>query len=117
MRPIDADALKTHVCDMCDDGQRECKGDESCAILCWINDMSTIEAEPMRHGRWYEFQCFSEHGIPMASYECTNCGNDIERQRGVLPAYCEFCGAKMDVTNTNVGNKESINNNSFKNGG
>ena len=36
---IDRDELKKHVCDMCDDGQRECKGDESCAILCWINDM------------------------------------------------------------------------------
>lgn len=58
--------------------------------------MPAIEAEPVRHGRWEEIQCFSEHGIPMASYECTNCGNDIERQRGVVPAYCEFCGAKMD---------------------
>lgn len=60
------------------------------------NDFPTIEAEPVRHGRWDEIQCFSEHGIPMASYECTNCGNDIERQRGVVPAYCEFCGAEMD---------------------
>lgn len=42
MRLIDADALKIHVCDMCDDGQRECKGDESCAILCWINDMPAV---------------------------------------------------------------------------
>lgn len=55
----------------------------------------TIEAEPVRLGQWDEIQCFSEHGIPMASYECTNCGNDIERQRGVVPAYCEYCGAKM----------------------
>ena len=60
------------------------------------NDFPTIEAEPVRHGRWDEIQCFSEHGIPMASYECTNCGNDIERQRGVVPAFCEFCGAKKD---------------------
>lgn len=58
-------------------------------------DFPTIEAEPVRHGRWDEIQCFSEHGIPMASYECTNCGNDIERQRGLVPAYCEFCGARM----------------------
>lgn len=54
MRPIDADALKTHVCEMCDDGQRECKGDESCAILCWINDMPTIEAEPVRKPKMSE---------------------------------------------------------------
>ena len=56
----------------------------------------TVDAEPVRHGRWDEIQCFSEHGIEMASYECTSCGNDIERQRGLVPAYCEFCGAKMD---------------------
>ena len=56
----------------------------------------TIEPE-VRHGQWYEIQCFSEHGIPMAQYECTNCENEIERQRGVLPAYCEFCGARMDL--------------------
>ena len=59
------------------------------------NDFPTIKPE-VRQGRWDEIQCFSEHGIPMASYECTNCGNDIERQRGVVPAYCEFCGARMD---------------------
>lgn len=43
MQPIDAIALKEHICNMCDDGERECKGDESCAILCWVNDMPTIE--------------------------------------------------------------------------
>lgn len=61
-----------------------------------IDAAPTIEAEPVRHGRWDEIVCFSEHGIPMAQYECTNCGNDIERQRGVVPPYCEFCGAQMD---------------------
>jgi hypothetical protein len=61
-----------------------------------IDQMPTLEAEPVRRGRWDEIQCFSEHGVEMASYECTSCGNDIERQRGVLPQYCEFCGARMD---------------------
>lgn len=57
MRSIDADALKTHVCDMCDDGQRECKGDESCAILCWINDMPTIEPEQRRTNGCDRHEC------------------------------------------------------------
>lgn len=39
---IDRDALKIHVCDMCYDGIKECKVDEPCAILCWINDMPAI---------------------------------------------------------------------------
>lgn len=67
---------------------------EHCMLV--IKAAPTIEAEPVRHGRWDEIYCFSEHGIPMAQYECTNCGHDIERQRGVVPPYCEFCGARMD---------------------
>lgn len=59
-------------------------------------DCPLVDAQPLRCGRWVEIQCFSEHGIEMASYECTSCGNDIERQRGLVPPYCEFCGAKMD---------------------
>lgn len=45
VRPIDANALKKHMCNMCDDGQRECKGDESCALLVWVNDMPKVEAD------------------------------------------------------------------------
>lgn len=88
MRPIDADALKTHVCEMCDDGQRECKGDESCAILCWINDMPTIEAEHVRHGRWDD----SNDGI--IPY-CTVCGRS-HRCFDRTPNFCPNCGARMD---------------------
>lgn len=83
MRLIDADALKTHVCDMCDDGQRECKGDESCTILCWINDMPTIEAESVRHGRWIK----QENGLNL----CSVCG---VTKVSHLP-FCGHCGADM----------------------
>ena len=102
MRLIDADALftkqKSHAdlfkgSDKHDDIIRR---DEATMALAEIQNAPTIEAELVLHGRWDEIVCFSEHGIPMAQYECTNCGNDIERQRGVVPAYCEFCGAKMD---------------------
>lgn len=75
-----------------------------------IYEAPKVESEPVRHGRWDEIQCFSEHGIEMASYECTSCGNDIERQRGLVPLYCEFCGAKMDATDTSVGGKVGADN-------
>lgn len=90
MRPIDADALKTHVCEMCDDGQRECKGDESCAILCWINDMPTIEAEPVRHGRW-EYRHADDWMF------CTACGADAEGNydEPLETDFCPHCGADM----------------------
>lgn len=101
-RLIGANALKIHVCDMCDDGQRECKGDESCAILCWINDMPTIEAKPVRHGRWLPVE--SAHDTRIA--KCSICGfwqksngNDKTGNYHIHKAvyrYCAACGAKMD---------------------
>lgn len=90
VRLIDANALKTHVCDMCDDGRRECKGDESCAILCWINDMPTIEPE-QRHAYWEP----SDTG----EYHCTHCGIECdidEFHKALLNPFCGKCGAKMD---------------------
>jgi hypothetical protein len=87
MRPIDADGLKIHVCDMCDDGQRECKGDESCAILCWINDMPTIEPE-RRHGHWIE--CCNE-----LDKKCSCC----DKVHGTIyenEPFCPNCGARME---------------------
>lgn len=96
MRLIDADALKTHVCEMCDDGQRECKGDNSCAILCWINDMPTIEPE-VRHGRWKK-----KNG----EIYCTNCKKSKWSASFELMLrrfnFCPNCGAKMDATDTEV---------------
>ena len=90
MRPIDADALKVHVCNMCDDGQRECKGDESCAILCWIDDMPTIEVEPVRRGRWIWFE---SEGTYIHLRKCSECGN-IKNQEETN--FCPNCGAQMD---------------------
>lgn len=91
MRPIDADALKIHVCDMCDDGQRECKGDESCAILCWINDMPTLETEPVCYAVWVnETFCSNckrfpvDVSVPISNQELTK---HFSR--------CPHCGAKM----------------------
>ena len=94
MRPIDADALKEHICNMCDDGQRECKGDESCAILCWVNDMPTIEANQVQRSQWYDTDI-------MNMKQCANCG-EILRMRfdlkgNVYPyCFCPNCGCEMN---------------------
>lgn len=101
MRLIDADALKIHVCNMCDDGQRECKGDDSCAILCWINDMTTIEPE-VRHGRWEGWTTskftgkYKDYDEPefkdYVYYTCSEC----YRKSAIQELYCPQCGARMD---------------------
>lgn len=81
-------SLKKHKC------TRGAK-DPGKATDSFYADCPLVDAQPLRCGRWDEIQCFSEHGIEMASYECTSCGIDIERQRGLVPPYCEYCGAKM----------------------
>ena len=107
MRPIDADALKEHICNMCDDGERECKGDESCAILCWVNDMPTIEAEPVRHGRWIEKPPYEDETVKGLEFQivCSLCdeqNSSITFDENSVPIaktfyrtkFCPNCGSR-----------------------
>ena len=89
VRLIDANALKVHMCNMCDDGERECKGDESCALLVWVNDMPTIEAEPVRHGRWIKSDVYTFK-------KCSECGAiwDAALCENIFFIYCPRCGSK-----------------------
>ena len=53
-----------------------------------LGDMPTIEAEPVRHGRW-------ERASDGAAY-CTACKRKMNpSQYGY--AFCALCGAKMDL--------------------
>jgi DNA-directed RNA polymerase subunit RPC12/RpoP len=63
------------------------------AIEMALKEAPTIEAEPVRHGRWVE-------GVP---YICSECGkpapeeeNNSEYYKCWLSPYCPHCGAKMD---------------------
>ena len=69
-----------------------CIAETSC-IECIIGRQPTIEAEPVKHGRW-------DYG------ECTNCkrnllelccGDDCELSRHAEfdAVFCPFCGARM----------------------
>lgn len=63
------------------------------------NDFPTIEAEPVRHGRWIP----QESGY---SYKCSRCGHEVNIALSelvdprdyecYLDDYCGGCGAKMD---------------------
>lgn len=57
-----------------------------CAIVSQINGLQTIEAEPVRHGRW-EYDDVND--LDYCS-ECNTTG-----MNGDFP-YCPWCGAKMD---------------------
>ena len=74
MRLIDADALI---------GKHEPRGDGIYVDVWDIEAAPTIEAEPVKHGRWDEKKRF---------VECSACGE----RRMITHNFCPNCGAKMD---------------------
>ena len=56
-----------------------------------IRQMPTIEAEPVRHGRWVKKQEKDTFAGYLYSYECSECGRVELRKE----PYCN-CGAKME---------------------
>lgn len=95
MRMIDADALRE---DWLENGQNEYVYDTN-AFLQSIDEQSTIEAEPVRHGEWVPVD-----GIdPCDEWECTACEERMtfmyELEADDMKVdfrYCPNCGAKMD---------------------
>lgn len=58
------------------------------ALAYVVENAPTIEAEPVRHGRWI----FKGKSNGRSIYQCSECKNDISGSA----AYCKECGAKMD---------------------
>ena len=83
MRLIDADELKKELKDM--DIVLVNHNVED-----WIDEQPTVEAEPVRHGKWVNKNW---------NWYCSEC--DKMGYKGHIPAqpdldYCPNCGAKMD---------------------
>ena len=82
MRLIDADALLKH------------KSDHETISTHLIWNAPTVEAKPVRHGRWLK-DPHSQNGFPSHIYmmrKCSECGHATDN---VTP-FCPWCGAKMD---------------------
>lgn len=92
MRLIDADKLKTHYSWWTDETKE--------LFDTIINLQPTIEAEPIRHGRWI----FSEDRYWKT---CPGCGAEVDVSMGLgifvdgievdEMNYCPNCGSKMDL--------------------
>lgn len=97
MRLIDADVMRT---DWLENGQNEYVYDTN-AVLNSIDEQPTIEAEPVRHGKWATDKEDIEWGNSLKRKHCTNCGKrphfDKEEREFILTNYCPHCGAKMDL--------------------
>lgn len=59
-----------------------------------INEAPTVDAEPVRHGKWIEHEWAEEsEGLLIPNYECSEC-HTWERNES---DYCPKCGARMDA--------------------
>ena len=96
MRLVDADAFKAEGREL----YRQAGWDlrdvhySQMDVECNIDMMPTIEAEPIKHGRW-EVVYFDN--IPTLAY-CSRCDQTLRftRENEKTPNYCPNCGAKMD---------------------
>lgn len=90
MRLIDADALLSSfdVRKVVEYDESGCGMDYKAVPVEAIVNAPTIDAEPVRHGRWEGKKW---------SYSCSICGGLSPEDGGAKTNYCPDCGAKMDV--------------------
>ena len=62
------------------------------AFLTVIKSAPTVDAEPVRHGRWNEI----EDNVTEHLMECSVCNEWIMHHHNYVSNYCPNCGAKMD---------------------
>lgn len=93
MRLIDADKLIKKTQEYIDEwnGWEDTRGGMR-IIQEVIREMPTIEAEPVRHGKWkyIHFKAYKE--TEFGIYQCSVCG----RPWWLTTKYCPHCGAKME---------------------
>ena len=101
-RLIDADATRKNIQNLKMSQITRVKTLERILMMEWcraemlkiIDNAPTIDAEPVRHGRWGETQVIGYDGIhPVYGKPCSKCGYETELYK---PNYCPNCGAKMD---------------------
>ena len=68
--------------------------DEQNATVLLIYKQPTIEAEPIKHGRWVYRDSLSGGGG--AWWHCSECGRLEIFVEGYFHKHCPRCGAKMD---------------------
>lgn len=98
---IEKDALKRKHCDTC-----ECKSNcmgTGCKIYearCLIADLPTIDAEPVKHGRWIQSEALDykdPNGVIHVHGMCSCCKLIYDfRDMTSRFKFCPNCGAKMD---------------------
>ena len=100
MRLINADVLKQHIDKLPALPDGNFAGNHS-ALKALINMQPTVDAVPVKHGRWIKKRYWSE-GVGMGErygyyYSCSKCGNLVCGGYDECgKKYCDECGARMD---------------------
>ena len=87
-RLIDADAALAKVCENCNCDWEECKRTCFCVDYDNINQLPTVDAVEVVHGRW--------ENITGGMIKLGDCSECKKRQPELGTNFCSNCGAKMD---------------------
>lgn len=107
IRLIDANALMKSICGHeCGCNPEECDGMESetvpCNFYAYVNEAPTIDAHPVKQGKWITTQRTIDDGFTTCSYCHSEFYIDNLVHVGNEDGFCEFCprcGARMDGDN------------------
>lgn len=107
MRTIDADAMKAEVKSL--DAESNNNTYKSAMVdmlrffIEFIDNQPTIEAKPVRHGRWIpiEYDSYADGNPVWDKFECSECGHEHSGEEDTLTAFCPDCGSEMMDENTN----------------
>lgn len=107
MKLYSADALKEYFCKNCTGGTAEACSSQICILPGALEAVPTIEAEPVRSGRWVRPE---ESTRCSYKWRCSECGRNsyfnhganakkIKRSGELKCKYlrCPYCGAKMEA--------------------
>ena len=98
-RLIDADAFKIEFCEKCNNVSCDAPlTNTDCFTMYMLDNTPTIEAEPVRHGRWVplSYDGYAD-GYPVYDeWECSECHFACEGEGEPPLNYCPNCGLKMD---------------------
>lgn len=115
MRPIDADELEKYMTDIMPENTSSAYIKGIIEILTHLinfirKEMPTIEAEPVRHGRWIEKPPYSDETVKGLEFQivCSRCdeqNSSITFDENSVPIaktfyrtkFCPNCGARMDA--------------------
>ena len=101
-RLIDVDAFKIEFCEKCNNVSCDAPlTNTDCFTMYMLDNTPTIEAEPVRHGRWVplSYDGYAD-GYPVYDeWECSECHFACEGEGEPPLNYCPNCGAKMEGKN------------------